>query len=102
MKSVLVLALAATTSLAAADPDPTVMSLTRETDIRWVENPATPGLKFAVLYGNPPLPGPYVIRVRFPPGTMSSPHFHPEERQIVVLKGTWWVGSGPIELCVTQ
>ena len=26
---------------------------------------------------------------------MSPPHLHPEERQIVVLKGTWWVGSGP-------
>ena len=23
------------------------------------------------------------------------PHFHPETRYIVVLKGTWWVGSGP-------
>jgi len=95
MKRFLVLVLAATASLAAADPDPAVMSLTRETDIRWVESPSTPGLKSAVLYGNPPMPGPYVIRVRFAPGTMSSPHFHPEERQIVVLKGTWWVGSGP-------
>src|SRR5262245_29671083 len=95
MKRALVLALAATCCLAAADPDPAVMALTRESDIRWVENPAIPGLKSALLYGNPSKPGPYVIRVRFPPGTMSPPHFHPEERQIVVLKGTWWVGSGP-------
>jgi quercetin dioxygenase-like cupin family protein len=29
------------------------------------------------------------------PGVMSAPHFHPEERYVVVLKGTWWVGSGP-------
>ena len=48
-----------------------------------------------MLAGNPGAPGPYVIRVRFAPGTMSPPHFHPEERQVVVLKGTWWVGSGP-------
>ena len=27
--------------------------------------------------------------------TMSPPHFHPEERYIAVLKGTWWVGAGP-------
>ena len=94
MKRFLFLALAATPLFAAADPDPSVMSLTREPDVRWVESPAAPGLKFAVLYGNPPKPGPYVIRVRFAPGTMSPPHFHPEERQIVVLKGTWWVGSG--------
>lgn len=24
------------------------------------------------------------------------PHFHPETRYIAVLKGTWWVGSGPV------
>jgi len=95
MKRLLVVALVAIPFLAAADPDPAVMALKRDADIRWVENPAVPGLKVALLYGNPPNPGLYVIRVRFPPGTMSPPHFHPEERQIVVLKGTWWVGSGP-------
>jgi quercetin dioxygenase-like cupin family protein len=95
MRKLLVVALTVMPFFAAADPDPSVMSLKREADIRWVENPAAPGLKFAVLHGNPPNPGPYVIRVRFAPGTMSPPHFHPEERQIVVLKGTWWVGAGP-------
>ena len=58
MKKLLVLTLAAIPFLAAADPDPSVMSLKREADIRWSENPAAPGLKFAVLYGNPPQPGP--------------------------------------------
>ena len=24
----------------------------------------------------------------------SRPHFHPNDRYIVVLQGTWWVGSG--------
>jgi quercetin dioxygenase-like cupin family protein len=95
MRSVLVLLLAAVPLLADADPDPAVMSLTREADIKWTENSAVPGLRSAVLYGHPPKPGAYVIRVRFPPGTFSPPHFHPEERQIVVLKGTWWVGAGP-------
>ena len=38
---------------------------------------------------------PYVMRVKFAPGTFSTPHFHPAERYIVVLKGTWWVGAGP-------
>jgi quercetin dioxygenase-like cupin family protein len=47
-----------------------------------------------VLLGNPAAPGRYVIRVRFAQGAMSPPHFHPEERHVVVLKGTWWVGSG--------
>ena len=25
----------------------------------------------------------------------SHPHFHPNDRYIVVLSGTWWVGTGP-------
>jgi hypothetical protein len=25
----------------------------------------------------------------------SRPHFHPNDRFITVLSGTWWVGSGP-------
>jgi quercetin dioxygenase-like cupin family protein len=25
---------------------------------------------------------------------MSHPHFHPHDRFITVLKGTWWVGTG--------
>jgi len=95
MKKLLVLALAATSLLVGADPDPTVMVIIRESDIHWTENPAVPGLRSALLFGNPPKPGPYVMRVRFPPGVMSPPHFHPEQRQIVVLKGTWWVGAGP-------
>jgi quercetin dioxygenase-like cupin family protein len=95
MKAFIASALALAPLFALADPDPSVMAIKREADIKWVENPAAPGLKFALLSGNPPAPGPYVIRVRFAPGAMSPPHLHPEERQIVVLKGTWWVGAGP-------
>ena len=79
-----------------ADPPADVMNIVREADIKWVANPVVPGLATAVVQGNPSDPGtPYVIRVRFSPNTMSRPHFHPEARYIVVLKGTWWVGSGP-------
>jgi len=83
------------TPLYAVEPDPSTMVITREADIVWTENPRIPGAKTAIVYGDPSLPGLYIIRVRFPPGTMSPPHFHPEARYIVVLKGTWWVGSGP-------
>jgi hypothetical protein len=30
----------------------------------------------------------------FPPGTMSLNHYHPEDRHVVVLKGTWHTGTG--------
>ena len=77
----------------AAEPDPSVMQVQREADLVWKD--VAPGIRMAVLYGNPAASGPYFIRVRFAPGTMSPPHVHPEERQIVVLKGTWWAGTGP-------
>jgi quercetin dioxygenase-like cupin family protein len=91
----MILILALTPVVAFADPDPAVMDIQQDVNIRWIEYPGAPGLKYVVLYGHPPAQGSYVIRVRFAPGVMSPPHFHPEERQIVVLKGTWWVGSGP-------
>jgi quercetin dioxygenase-like cupin family protein len=79
-----------------ADPPTEVMNITREAEVKWVQSPFAPGLATAVIAGNPNDPGkPYVVRARFSPGTFSPPHFHPETRYIVVLKGTWWVGSGP-------
>lgn len=79
--------------LASANPPADVMQVVREADIKWM--PTRFGTPFAVLAGNVSQPGPYEVRVRFPPGVMSPPHFHAETRYILVLKGTWWVGSGP-------
>src|SRR5262245_18810385 len=78
-----------------ADPPAEVMNIVREGEIKWTPSQVAPGVQTAVVSGNPAQPGPYVVRVKFAPGTMSPPHFHPEARYIVVLKGTWWVGSGP-------
>jgi len=78
-----------------AEPDSRTMSAIREAELIWKPNLTNPGLEQAVLYGDPTKPGLYIIRVRFQPGAMSAPHFHPDERQITVLKGTWWAGTGP-------
>ncbi len=51
------------------------------------------GVKLAVVYGDPSKPGQYVIRAHFPPGVMSSPHFHGEDRHITVIQGTWNAGK---------
>ena len=80
---------------AAADPDPATMAIVRDADLKWVDNPVAKGLSQAVVYGDPSKPGMYVIRVKFAPGVMSPPHFHPEQRFVQVLKGTWWTGAGP-------
>ncbi|MCC7549155.1 MAG: cupin domain-containing protein [Burkholderiales bacterium] len=65
-------------------------------DEQWTDYPGIPGIRIMVVEGDPKKPGPYVIRVKFEPGTMSMPHFHPEDRLVTVLKGTWWTGKGEI------
>jgi quercetin dioxygenase-like cupin family protein len=52
------------------------------------------GVQTAVLEGDPSKPGFYLTINRFPPGVMSRPHTHPDERHCVVLKGTWYTGEG--------
>jgi quercetin dioxygenase-like cupin family protein len=55
----------------------------------------TLGVQTAVLEGDPTKPGFYMVVNRFPPGVMSRPHTHPDERHGLVLKGTWYTGEGP-------
>ena len=65
--------------------------ITLPENIVWKE--AGQGVKIAVVYGDPSKPGQYVIRAHFPPGVMSSPHFHGEDRHITVVQGTWNAGK---------
>jgi quercetin dioxygenase-like cupin family protein len=48
-----------------------------------------------ILYGDPTKPGLFVTRIRFSPGWKDPPHWHPDPaRTVVVLSGTFYVGSG--------
>lgn len=60
--------------------------------IKWKDTGS--GAMNAVLMGDPTKPGPYIVMVKWLPGNFSRPHFHPNDRFITVLKGTWWVGTG--------
>jgi hypothetical protein len=54
------------------------------------------GAQTAVVVGDPAKPGFYMVYNKWTKGNhFSRPHFHPNDRYIVVLQGTWWVGSGP-------
>jgi len=79
---------------AAADIDRTIADFRTPSEIRWVRNPAGTNEQ-AILYGDPSKPGPYVVRLKWLPGNMSRPHFHPNDRFFMVISGTWWVGNGP-------
>jgi hypothetical protein len=60
--------------------------------VQWVQIPNGP--RVALLAGDPEKPGLYIQLVTWPPHMMSHPHFHPNDRFITVLAGTWWVGTG--------
>jgi len=53
------------------------------------------GSRSVAIYGDSSKPGLYVIQITFAPGRGSRPHFHSTARYITVLKGTWWVSTGP-------
>jgi len=63
-------------------------------DVKWVKEADGSGVERATLMGDPTKPGIYVTRIKFPPGVMSRPHYHQEDRHAVVIKGTWYTGTG--------
>ncbi len=52
------------------------------------------GARSVLIYGNPSKPGLYVMRITFPPGAGSRPHYHSTARYITVIKGTWYTSVG--------
>jgi hypothetical protein len=76
----------------AGDLDPAAIAYTLPDKIEWKQT--SPGTQQAILAGDPSKPGPYVAMNKWLPSNMSWPHFHPNDRFILVLKGTWWMGTG--------
>ena len=90
--------LAACAPLGSAKPpvpvlNPAAITITPPDQIHWSEE--SNGALNAVLAGDPNKEGLYVTLVRWRAGHMSHPHFHPNDRFITVISGTWWVGTGP-------
>jgi len=77
----------------AANLNPAAIAYKLPDQIQWHDSPE--GVRSAVMYGDPSKPGMYIILVKWLPGHMSHPHFHPNDRFITVISGTWWVGTGP-------
>jgi hypothetical protein len=62
--------------------------------IKW-STPSASGAQNSVLVGDPSKPGLYVVLNKWLKGNhFSRPHFHPNDRFITVIQGTWWVGTG--------
>jgi hypothetical protein len=96
MMTVIALSVAAagSTAINAAEPlNPKALAFKLPEQIPWKRNAAGTA-ENAVLYGDPEKPGLYVVLNKWLPGNMSRPHWHPNDRVITVIKGTWWVGTG--------
>src|SRR5207245_955855 len=63
-------------------------------DVKWEKDADGSGVERATIFGDPTKPGIYVVRIKFPRGVMSMPHYHQEDRHAVVLSGTWYTGTG--------
>jgi hypothetical protein len=74
-----------------ADMDPKAITVVFPNDIKWTKTATS---ERAVLYGDPSKPGYYVILLKWLPHNNSRPHYHPNDRFITVLQGTWWVQTG--------
>jgi quercetin dioxygenase-like cupin family protein len=75
--------------------EPTGNQFVRLTAEQLSWRPVGDGVMVATLYGDPTKAGSlYVIRARFPPYTFDHPHYHPEDRHVTVLEGTWYTGTG--------
>ena len=79
----------------AAELNPAAVIYKLPDQIPW-SAPDARGVQNAVVVGDPGKPGFYVVFTKWLKGNhFSRPHFHPNDRYITVLQGTWWVGSGP-------
>ena len=53
-----------------------------------------PGVKLAVISGDPASTGPYVLRLQFPAGYRFPVHYHPGIENLTVVSGTFQLGMG--------
>ena len=69
----------------------------RPDDIEWTTFAAyPPGVRLAIMVGDPAERGSYTIRVRVPAGVKLPPHKHPEDRVYTVMSGVFYIGLGEV------
>ena len=91
----LLLPLAAAPAIgAAAELNPAAVTYKLPDQIPWGPVDGR-GAQTAIVVVDPTKPGFYMVYNKWTKGNhFSRLHFHPNDRYIVVLQGTWWVGSG--------
>jgi ketosteroid isomerase-like protein len=64
--------------------------------VTWGDGPPSlpPGVRMAVVSGDPAQAQPFVIRAQMPAGYRVPPHWHPTDEHVTVLSGTVALGMG--------
>src|SRR5215471_16905093 len=83
------------TAAMAQTTAPSVMART-PSEMKWEARGALArnGIEELNLVGDPSKPGPYTLRLKFPPGYKLPPHTHPDFREVTILSGTFYTGYG--------
>ena len=81
---------------AVADDANNMLLVPTEAAVKWQVGPANlpKGSQIAVLAGDPGKPGPFVLRVKFPPNTLVAPHRHATAENLTVLSGDFYHAMG--------
>lgn len=79
---------------AAVELNPKAIAIRQADELKWRDPTGAAPVNQKVLFGDPTKFGFYMVMNRFKPGNFSKPHFHPNDRFITVVQGTWYVGTG--------
>ena len=79
---------------AAVELNPKAIVIKQADEMKWRDPTGAAPVNQKVLFGDPTKSGYYMVMNRFKPGNFSKPHFHPNDRFITVVQGTWYVGTG--------
>jgi len=75
--------------------DPKALKMLLPENIQWRPAEGLQGTDAATIVGDPTKEGEfYVVLNRFHPGNFSRPHYHANDRYIMVISGEWWVDTG--------
>ena len=89
-------ALGLATSGHAVELDPKAVAVVTPDQFIWRDPTDRTATNQTILHGDPTKPGLYIYINKFKPNRFGNPHYHPNDRFIVVTEGAGWRGTGPV------
>jgi hypothetical protein len=80
----------------AVELDPAAIAYKTPDQFTWRDPTDKATTNQTILYGDPNGTGLYIYINKFKPGRFGLPHYHPNDRYIVVIDGAGWRGTGTV------